>query len=586
VRPGKFSSRNNGMKKLVLGVALAILMSGCAPSTIEQCPNKQELEDQIANARKAVQRFRGGHVIVGRVVLDGKGDERDIKAQMEILPGGYFAGATKDLIRPVGFRMHQYAPFDLQLKGMKGDLVDVGTIRMKKLNEDELVDFKAQIVLEQGGDLSRASILLSDRHGPVNTPSNGTSPRRYWPSPIKIPVLKDGMASASGFSPIEYWCRVTSPGYLEKSFSIEFKAGQTFDLGTVTLERPKQIELNYIVSKKPPFDPNDLKTVRIPAGTRWKAVDDIYGWDLEFKQDKGSIVMKYSYGPCYLWDQGDGEIEEYVNTGEIATSSCSLHEWQASNGHVYLFHQAHWKRWVLFKIFIKEEYGSASDDVADKAVEASVSGRVIDEQGKPLAGVKWWVSGIEELYEGHWIVVYRTGIPQEHTTGSDGRFVLTFQKNARYDLQFDKWAFGPVFLYQISATSPEINVVMKKGVPIRGSVTRLVNGTREPASGATMVELRLPNSRGLWYSKKVFVDHQGNFECFASPPPQPLTEFLLTCNGKAFQHRSQPAKWQVVFAGEILEIDVEQEKQVDEINFEIQVKVTRGATQQPDQPDE
>jgi len=355
-------------------------------------------------------------------------------------------------------------------------------------------------------------------------------------------------------------------------------------LGTIILEKPKQIELTYIVSKEPPFDPNDLKTIRVPAGTRWKAVDDIYGWDLEFKQDKGSIVMKYFYAPCYLWDLGDGGIEKYVNTEKVETRHCSLRDIQASNGHVYLLHQAHWKRWVLFKIFI-EEYGLATDNFADKPVEASVLGRVIDEEGKPLAGVKWWISGIEEPHEGDWVVVHRTGIPQEHVTGEDGRFVLTFRENVRYDLQFDKWGFGPVFLYQISAVSPEINVVMKKGVPIRGNVTRLVDGNRELVSGVTMVELRLPNSRGLWYSKRVFVDHQGSFECFASPPPQPPTEFLLTCDGKAFRHESQPAKWQIVFAGEILEIDVEQDKQIDDIHFEIQVKVTRGAVQQMDQPD-
>ena len=369
------------MKKLVLGVALAIIMGGCAPNTIEQCPNKPELEAKIAKAKKAVQKHKWGYVIVGRVVLDGDGEVRYVRSQMEILPEGFFAGATRDLVRPVGFRMHQYAPYDLQLKGMKKDkkreLVDVGTIHMKPLNKDKLVDIKAQVDLEEGGDPSQANIQLSVMNGPVNTPSNGTEPRRYWPEPIMVPVQCNGLAQASGFSPVKYWCRVKAPGYLEKNFQIEFKEGQTLDLGTITLEKPKQIELAYIVSKEPPFDPNDLKIVRIPAGTRWKAVDDIYGWDLEFKQDKGSIVMKYSYAPCYLWDLGDGEIEEYVNTGKIATHPSSLRDWRASNGHVYLLHQAHWKRWVLFKIFI--EYGLATENFADKPVEASVTGRVIDE---------------------------------------------------------------------------------------------------------------------------------------------------------------------------------------------------------------
>ena len=365
------------MKKIVFAAALPIvlvIMGGCALNTIEQCPNREKLEAKIAKARKAIQKREWGHVIVGRVVLDGDGEVRYVKAQMEIMPEGYFAGPIRDLVRPVSFRMHQYAPYDLQLKGMKKDkkrdLVDVGTIHMRPLNEDELVDLKAQVVLEEGGDPSQASILLSVRNGPINTPSNGTEPRRYWPEPIKIPVQEKGLAQASGFSPINYWCRVKAPDYLEKSFGIEFKEGQTLDLGTITLEKPRQIELTYIVSKEPPFDPNDLKTVRIPAGTRWKAVDNIYGWDLEFKQDKGSIVMKYFYAPCYLWDLGDGEIEEYVNMGKSGLGRSLPRDWRASNEHVYLLHQAHWKRWVLFKIFI--EYALPTENFADKPVEASV----------------------------------------------------------------------------------------------------------------------------------------------------------------------------------------------------------------------
>ena len=349
------------MKKIVFAAVLPIVLvitGGCALNTIEQCPNREQLEAKIAKARERVQRRKEGHVIVGRVVLDGDGNVRDVKAQMDILPEGYFAGPTRDLDRPVGFRMHQYAPYDLQLKGMKKDkkrdLVDVGTIHMKPLNKDKLVDFKAKVGLEEGGDLLQASILLHVRNGPVNTPSNGTEPRRYWPEPIKIEVQGNGLAKASGFSPINYWCIVKAPDYLEKSFEIEFKEGQTLDLGTITLEKPRQIELAYIVSKEPPFDMNDLKTVKIPAGTRWKAVDDIYGWDLEFKQDKGSILMSYSYAPCYLWDLGSGEIEEYADVDKSGLGQKLPRDPPASNKHVYLVHQVTWKRWVLFKIFIED----------------------------------------------------------------------------------------------------------------------------------------------------------------------------------------------------------------------------------------
>jgi hypothetical protein len=274
---------------------------------------------------------------------------------MEILPDGYFAGETRDLIAPVGFRMHRYAPYDLKLRGMKGSLVDVGTIHMTALKEEQLVALKGKVALEEDGDASQAVLYLSVTHGPINTPHNGTSPRRYWPQPIKVQALENGLIEASGFSPIRYYCRVVAPGYLEKVFPVEFNAGQTLDLGTVTLEIPRQILLSYIVATEPPFDLKNMQTASIPAGTKWKALDnkECYGWDLEFAQEKGSIIMKYFYAPCYLRDLGKGEIADYVNIEKTEVGQNQPQNQKAKNEHVYLLHQEHWKRWVLFKVVIE-----------------------------------------------------------------------------------------------------------------------------------------------------------------------------------------------------------------------------------------
>lgn len=321
-------------------------------ATLAQCTNKKELEAAIYKAKATVDNYGGGHVIVGRVVLDGQGDARYVAAQMEILTDGFFAGETKDLIGPVGFRMHRYAPYDLKLKGMKGSLVDVGTIHMTPLKEEQLVALKGKVALEDNGDSSQAVLYLSVSIDPINTPGNGFSPRRYWLQPVEIHANEKGLIEASGFSPISYYCRVTAPGYLEKAFPVEFNAGQTFDLGTVTLEKPRQISLSYIVSAEPPFDLNNLNTVSIPAGTKWKALDneECYGWDLDFAQDKGSIIMRCSYGPCYLRDLGKGEIADYVNVDKSKVGQQQPQDLKAKNEHVYLLHQETWKRWVLFKI--------------------------------------------------------------------------------------------------------------------------------------------------------------------------------------------------------------------------------------------
>ena len=106
---------------------------------------------------------------------------------------------------------------------------------------------------------------------------------------------------------------------------------------------------------QPPFDLKNLQTASIPAGTRWKALDnkECYGWDLEFAQEKGSVIMKYFYGPCYLRDLGKGEIADYVNIDETKIGQQQPQNLMAKNEHVYLLHQVAWKRWVLFKIVIK-----------------------------------------------------------------------------------------------------------------------------------------------------------------------------------------------------------------------------------------
>ena len=295
------------------------------------------------------------HVITGRVVLDGAGDVREVTAQMQIGDNGYFTTETKDIVRPIGFRMHGYAPYDLQLKGLKGDQIDVGTIHMTPLGQDQLVGLKGKVVLEDNGNPSGAVVYLSVANGPINTWHGGTSGCRHCPRPIRIQVSGNGLIEASGFSPISYYCRVTAPGYLEKVVPIEFNAGQTFDLGTITLEKPRQIELSYIVSERPPFDFGNLKTITVPAGTKWKVADTGvgYGWDLEFAQDKGSIIMKHSYGPCYLRDLGKGEIADYVNVDETKIGQQQPQNLKAKNEHIYLLHQVTWKRWVLFKIIIE-----------------------------------------------------------------------------------------------------------------------------------------------------------------------------------------------------------------------------------------
>ena len=183
-------------------------------------------------------------------------------------------------------------------------------------------------------------MYLSVTHDLINTPHNGTSGYRYGggSQPVRIQPSENGLFEMPGFSPIKYYCRVTAPGYLEKLIPVEFSEWQALDIGTVKLEIPKQIQLSYVVSSEPPFAMNTLQNVTIPAGTRWKAEDNEknYGWDLEFAQEKGAIIMRYSYAPCYLRDLGPGEIADFVNVDKKMIGTQQPQNLRAKNGHVYL----------------------------------------------------------------------------------------------------------------------------------------------------------------------------------------------------------------------------------------------------------
>jgi hypothetical protein len=201
---------------------------------------------------------------------------------------------------------------------------------------------------------------------------------------------------------------------------------------------------------------------------------------------------------------------------------------------------------------------------------ASVPGIVTDESGKPLSGVTWWISAVEVWRDGRWENVLRTGRPHKQTTDETGRFEVTFHEKARYDLQFDRWEYAPAFLFQVSpddplrllsrgrsagragTDSPELFVKMKKGVLLTGKVE--IKGQERPDFEGITVALRLPNSRGLWFKRTTLVDHEGEFRFYAGPPPTPPGPF---------------SKWQLVCASEVVTLDIDENKPVEEVIFEI-----------------
>jgi len=276
-----------------------------------------------------------------------------VNAQMEVLSGGYFAGEVDNLEQPICFRLHGYAPLDVELKGRSGDIVDLGTLHMSPMPAAKLANLMGRLALDGQESASKASIRLSIEYGPINTPNLSISSRKHWAQPIRAKIGEDGRISASGFSPLPYKCTVEVPGYVMKTFIVSFKEGETYDLGTVSLEKPKPIELTYIVAEKPPFDATKKKNTIIVGGDKWKATPDIYGWDLEFIQDQGEIFCNYTYGPCHFKDLGSGDMIDYLDSTIDTDLKDGPIKEKVQSGHVYLVDQRFWKRWILVRVSLK-----------------------------------------------------------------------------------------------------------------------------------------------------------------------------------------------------------------------------------------
>lgn len=197
---------------------------------------------------------------------------------------------------------------------------------------------------------------------------------------------------------------------------------------------------------------------------------------------------------------------------------------------------------------------------------AAVRGVVKDERGTPLAEVKVQLCGMERFHDGTWTRELRLGWMPSYTTDKNGRFVLPFHEpGMRYDLYFDEVGFAPAFLYAISSSSPELSVVMKRGVGVTGTVRRPADGRLEPVSGAT-VELRLPYV-DLWYQQRTVTDREGRYTFRVTPPPAGRT-------------------WQVVFAGEVVQLGVSEGKPVVGPDFEVPVKARADKEERPKEASE
>lgn len=310
------------------------------------------LNERVERCKAEMQRGRGKAIIFGRVVLEGDEDPIYVKSQMEILPGGFFADVVKDLERPVGFRMHQYQPYDLELAGREGDLINVGVLQLRKLPQAEQVSLSGEVQLEGSVDASGVKAFLTVANGPVNTPSNGTEPRRKWPQPIEVEVNDQGQIEMNGLSPIRYYFWVEAPGYVKDSQYVTISDSDSYSLGTVNLEKVRKFQLHYLVSPTAEFESVLTQVADLETGTTWKATPDIYGFDLKFGGEQGKVIANASYAPCSLADLGPGSLQEFLDI-DHRKAQRSVRNNELKDGHVYLLNQQFWKRYILFRFELK-----------------------------------------------------------------------------------------------------------------------------------------------------------------------------------------------------------------------------------------
>ena len=222
------------------------------------------------------------------------------------------------------------------------------------------------ISVPDGADPSSVQVLLYLSGGRANTPHNGTEPVRKHAPPIEAQVDKSGGISAVGLTEGEYYVTFKGDGFVSQAKSYQVTPDKDLELGTIRLEKPLEIRVEYIVAENPAttFDPDSVQETTFPAGTKWKS-GPMNEWDLEFVQTAGAVTFNYSYGPCTMADLGEGKLADFVKT-DFSTAKLDPRRVPFASGRVYLLnHERSLRHVVLFRVEVEKP--SADADSASQS---------------------------------------------------------------------------------------------------------------------------------------------------------------------------------------------------------------------------
>ncbi len=292
------------------------------------------------------------YIVIGQLTLDGDGNvQSDVKTQTDILSGGYFVALVKDPTRPLSFRMYDYKPLDVNLNAIiKQPFANIGILHLSPLKTEEESSLFGKVVLEGNENVSDIKIYANIRQS-YNTPCNCIADSygryenlNYNQAPIRIAVDASGTLQGQGFSPTEYIIVISAPGYLGQAIPVNLQPGKKLNLGTILLELPKKLNLEYTGSW---LDGNKEKITLVPD-KRWQPQLNGY-WSLSFLQKDGKLSLKSNYGPWYAIDLGKGTLDDFKgieNTDKVLLDRPS--NFEIKDGYVY-FVKSYEGKWLLFK---------------------------------------------------------------------------------------------------------------------------------------------------------------------------------------------------------------------------------------------
>lgn len=312
-----------------------------------------EFDKRLKQSLKEVDQYKRGHVVFGRVEVEGDKDPRGVVSQMIILEGGYFVDAIGVAGKPIGFRLNGYESVEVTPAG-PGPIEELAPVVLKPLPPDRLCTAKGRLKLESQPGVPKPdglTVTWDMPAHPINTPHNGTEGLTGFYRPVVSKVADDGTFEASGMSPGRFTIHVNARDYVQYFQTVELTAGEAQKLDVIPLELARKMNVEYAVSKEGDFNDVEFKKTSLSANDRWRSNDDVpaYGFDLLIGQKDHKLVLDYRYAPCHIQDLGVADLSDELKVDMNELKAKQPQSVPVEEGHIYIVLQSSWKHWILFR---------------------------------------------------------------------------------------------------------------------------------------------------------------------------------------------------------------------------------------------